>query len=597
MYKNINTLLINLIDIISPTENLKNLEIINFIKSVQEENVDEKNLKILLKEIKSISIKNLNFLKYFPNVETVTLDYLFFTLGDISTLNKLKRVIISKNCCSNELLSELKRLQIKEVEISDSDIGIGLLSGPHLKYLKYPFKLISKYILTSINLETLIIGELKGSINHLQKLTKLVVTGGSVNIDDISQLKLKHLDLYMLEFKNSNPIPAFNNLEKLKFSSKLIISNTFFENLKNLRSTEICILDSLEPLKIKNSYYNIKKNNFNLMLPSIKESNLEKIKLCYNMFLDISKADEIKILQCLPRSIKKLQIFTPTTNPYIYDLSTKFINLKHVRLSNILVKLPESIQSLKIQNYEYKNLDVGYPNLKLLDLTRIFPTNLKLCQKLECLTMDDGIIGSVNLPFLNNLTFLRICCKCNNFTSDFLPNLREFCIIDSTISFLKVVAPNLIKLELIHTTISKLDFDYIYNLNQIDVIDSEIEIVENFPKLKNIHTLKFDKKISTFKFLINDNLINSLTSLTINSTYPNFDLIVKFKNLEELNLDYNNKLENLNLLEKLIKIRILKIRSPFNNIDIFCKLPYLEEVYVNKNKKYISDNYFFKVYK
>ena len=385
----------------------------------------------------------------------------------------------------------------------------------------------------------------ENSFDNLKKLKKLSLAGGWA-------------------FLKSNTFAGLDNLESLNLFNLYVKFENLF-NLKTLTLENLCFekefsfenFKNLETLFLQYPHFYYKTpDNFLSYLTNLK--NL----FYYPRRHEVDLSLIIKLFSNLPNNVEKfvsfdyiLDIFHSNKTPFIYNLKSLVITIEseidfknyflfHENLFPCLESIDLRLKPLPAYLLERKDISIELfkkiKTLKVLKLKglRLIGIDRQLRRKrvfnyLEEASFDFEIPANIlnfsNLKKLNLENFKEKIELREDFLEDLI-NLEEL-VLDNVISSIETnvqyLFKKLIKLKELNLTCVRFRnlrstyFDYLVNLEKLDLQDSNFEIIEESPfrNLKNLNYLnlvncKADKPFdrSFFVGILNLNTLSYISS-------------------------------------------------------------------------------------
>ncbi|MBF0452606.1 MAG: leucine-rich repeat protein, partial [Candidatus Magnetomorum sp.] len=482
---------------------------------------------------------------------------------DIETGKHVKRIVLSNNNLTGEILASIDNLQnLSELE----------LYGNNLTSL--PESLGNLQNLSSLKLYNNQLRSLPESFGNLQNLSSLSLFNNQLSSLPESFGNLQNLSF--LELYNNYLISLPESIGNLQNLSSLISYNNYFttlpESFGNLQKLSYLNLSDNELISLPESFGNlVNLSNLNLSineLISLPESfgslqNLSYLDLFNNelislpeSFGNLVKLSNLNLLDnelvSLPDSFGNLQnlSYLKLENNHLINLPESIGNL--VKLSNLnlskneLVSLPESfgnLQNLSTLNLlmnELISLPESFGDLK--NLSSLYLTNNKL------ISLPESFGDLKKLSFLY-LTNNKLICLPENFGN--LQNLSFLEIDNNQLKNLPESFGNLQKLSSLEIDNNQLknlpdSFGNLQNLSSLNLNKNElISLPESFVNLQNLSKLYlFDNKLTSLPESFGN--LQNLSTLLL----PNNELTLlpeslgNLQKLSSLTLQ-NNKLSSL----------------------------------------------------
>eukprot|EP00833_Pecoramyces_ruminatium_P002898 jgi/Orpsp1_1/1176930/evm.model.c7180000059533.1 len=498
------------------------------------------------------------------------------------------------------ILFDLPKLQILNInksnitEISnninpESPLEYINLSDNNIKNFPYQFEYLTNLkILNLINNN--ISEELHDSLINFSSLENLFIDNNYFygeliipkSVKKITANKNKFNSIYM---NNSN-----NLLQSLELQGNLFNEN-IFNNLTQFK--DLTYLDLSYNKKIRNiptSIENLSKlENLNLRETNIKELPYSLFNLLNLKKLYLESSSELyKIINFKNSNVECFFEETPIS---CYQKGS-CLNIDDELYNECTSNEIYNIKSQNSINNDYENNDISQ-DCKLFNIFAKKPLDSNCCEEfgISC-DQEDSIIKL----YLNNDedSIIQYYIDINEIDFNDFPNLNK----------IKKLEISNIKLNSIPNIVFYLPNLKKLSLNKNDLIGELPKEFENFPSLEeiNLNGNKLSGKLlipkTVKEIYINNNMFNSLYETKINHSLQKlhlvgnefngdiFNILINFKELKELNLNNNQKIEYIpSSIEKLINLEILYLNginiNKFPN-ELF-SLPNLNTIEIDSN--------------
>lgn len=281
-------------------------------------------------------------------------------------------------------------------------------------------------------------------------------------------------------------------------------------------------------------------------------TNLKKLNLAGTQIKDISLLSNLTNIEYINLRRNKINNFN-----YI----NKLIKLKYLALDYTGISDLSDISNLK--NLKYLSLNGNnlfnekINNIEVINLNKKIISNFK---ELEYLYLSHNDIKDIS--FLENIK-----------------NLKALDISDNKIQSIESIGylinsgeVNLKVLDLAHNKIESIEsLRYFINLEEVDLRFNEFCDIRVLGNLKNLNTIILDDfTVGNKKIVCRDakHLVNlEKLKILIGGRLKNIDKLYNLKNLERLDLSYNN-LKDINFLNGLKNLKILNLsKNEIENMD------------------------------